>query len=288
MNSRYEQMYELVASIVKRSEAVSINQAALEARYPELQSVYQTYLNRNYTFDHSPSVIEKQLLFFLMTGSINYCFWQGNSFHRPVPGGATVIWADAQAAVQSHHNIRDAVYAYRTAINKLPLPLAESRQAYLAELELILPDKMNSYCQALLNNVDLTDLAAQIVQDFPQSFGQDLLFKRISLALQLFHEDTRLGSNVAALPIPADYQVPKVLRAWGVLEYSEELNISLDQAAELPRNGTFELEIRAATIEVGTRLYQSIKVPPHVADRHIWGLRKQFSTPHHLTITTDY
>lgn len=288
MNTKFQQMYELVASIVKHSEAVTINQTALEARYPELQSVLRTYQSRSITIDHSLNAIEKQLLFFLMTGSINYCFWQGNSFHRPVPGGATVIWGDAHTAVQMHNNARDAIYAYRTAINKLPLPLSESRQAYLGELELLLPDKITGYCQALLDNVDLTELAAQIVQDFPQSFGQDILFKRISLALELMHEETLLGTNVAALPVPADYQVPKVLRAWGILEYSEELNILVDQASELPRNGTFELEIRAATIEVGTRIYQSIKVPPHVADRHIWGLRKQFSTPHHLTITTDY
>ena len=46
----------------------------------------------------------------------------------------------------------------------------------------------------------------------------------------------------------ADYRVPQILREFGVLEYSEELEKVIDGKVEILHGGEYEVEIRAATV----------------------------------------
>ena len=288
MNIKFQQVYQLVDQVLKTSQNVSINRDQLVARYPEFLQVYKEYQDQNIPVEKDPAKIDWNILFYLMTGSINFCFWEGNSTNRPVPGGSTAVWAGAQQALASAKTYQEAIHAYKVNIRKLPFPLSPERTEMLSELEVKLPPLVTTYRQALVRNIDLTDFAGMIANDMPVAYGQDRLLKRVSLAVELLHEATQLGSNVQELPIPADYQVPKVLNAWGILKYSKELEHLVKKEVDIPRNSLEELELRATTIQVGRIVFQESGVPPHVFDRFVWGLRKQFSQPHHLTVTTDY
>src|SRR5207247_2554843 len=54
--------------------------------------------------------------------------------------------------------------------------------------------------------------------------------------------------NLDSLTAFADYKLPQILRAWGILKYEPALARLIDRRVELPRDSEQEVEIRAATL----------------------------------------
>jgi hypothetical protein len=67
-----------------------------------------------------------------------------------------------------------------------------------------------------------------------------------------------LKEDIENLTVFPDYQLPKVLRDLGILEYEESLAYRVDSGIEIPRNSQEELEIRASTIHASDMLVKSI------------------------------
>ena len=116
---------------------------------------------------------------------------------------------------------------------------------------------------------------------------------------------TRAGASVAAFDDVAaltcfpDYILPKLLRAEGVLCFSEALAALVDARAELPAGGEAEVEIRAATVQVVEALRAAVHTacpscPPPLAihvDWMLWSLgeaARDKLPPHHRTRTAFY
>ena len=94
------------------------------------------------------------------------------------------------------------------------------------------------------------------------------------------------------IPVFADYRLPQALRDLGILRYSPQLAELIDTSTPIPENSCFEIEIRATTIIVADRLYQSL---PHLSalqlDAFLWtyAVQKDDSiAPHHRTRTIRY
>ncbi len=64
--------------------------------------------------------------------------------------------------------------------------------------------------------------------------------------------------NMDTLTAFADYKLPQILRAWGVLKYSRSLARKIDSQTELPEGSEEEIEIRAATLWAVEFLRQSL------------------------------
>lgn len=57
----------------------------------------------------------------------------------------------------------------------------------------------------------------------------------------------------------ADYRVPQILQAKGVMVYDQDLKALIESGAQLPSGGAAESEIRAVTVQVRTR---TLSLPP--------------------------
>jgi hypothetical protein len=60
--------------------------------------------------------------------------------------------------------------------------------------------------------------------------------------------------DIHRLTMFADYRVPQILQAKGVMVYDQDLKALVDSGGELPSGSTAESEIRAVTVQVGAAL----------------------------------
>jgi len=102
--------------------------------------------------------------------------------------------------------------------------------------------------------------------------------------------------DIKEMTVFADYTLPKVLRALGVLEYNAPLAETVDIRNVIPAGSQEELEIRASTVHAADRLITRINT---IASKDIHAVhmdykifsagRKMSNTaPHHYTTTTAY
>ena len=89
-------------------------------------------------------------------------------------------------------------------------------------------------------------------------------------------------------PVPADYQIPKMLRHFGLIEMSEELSLLVDSNEVLIENSEKELNIRAATIKACEIIAKKNSISVDDVDAYFFMLRKECKLNHHLCITTNY
>jgi len=120
-------------------------------------------------------------------------------------------------------------------------------------------------------------------------YSQDLFLKRtILLILQL---NRRLGlyeDDAQEFPIAADYQIPKMLRFFGCIQYKDGLEKKILSRTLLPENCREEIEIRAVSILVCKMLSDKCKCTSNDIDSFLWLNRKKCKDPFHLTITSNY
>lgn len=89
----------------------------------------------------------------------------------------------------------------------------------------------------------------------------------------------------------ADYKLPQILRAYGVLQYGPALAACVDQQIFLPTNGPQEIAIRAATIVAVDQIAKRAHMRACDVDAALW-LESQTHVghlaPYHRVLTTAY
>jgi hypothetical protein len=133
------------------------------------------------------------------------------------------------------------------------------------------------------------ELFNNLVLMFP-GFASDQFLKRASLFfIQLYRKFGWFKDDLmVTLFVPADYQLPKILRHFGAIEYSPELEWLVDNGRLIEKHSLMELQIRAATIKVCTMLQYATGFNIADVDTYLWTKRKLVDKPFHLTYTTDY
>lgn len=134
--------------------------------------------------------------------------------------------------------------------------------------------------------------AALLAYLFPKCY-EDQYLKKAQLTLMFIAAEWR-AMNCArdvALEVSAaaDYQLPKVLRALGVLEYSPHLQMLVDQQRPIEANSDMERSIRAATLHACDALALKFVASVEAVDFWLWQQRNGAQTDKfHLTETTCY
>lgn len=253
----------------------------------------------------------------LIASSINYCYWYGKSSIRPNESSSTTMYGAVNTAFDMTeeelkrnedefnypHNLdiedeieidpmfyfskggRSWTYLqYGLAGNRFPL--LEERLAHLKEVEQL----GGTYVRALLKSEgkDFYPLLYDLVLLFP-GFASDMFLKRASLFfMQLYRRLGWFEDAMQVLPVPADYQVPNMLRQYGCIEYDAALRRIIDTNQLIHKHSEIECEIRAATVLAGKKLQELTGWNASEIDAWLWLRRKEATTPFHLTITTDY
>jgi len=192
------------------------------------------------------------------------------------------------------------------------LPHVEKRVQNLNDLGAFMEDNGLESFQALFESHDslhgeeglittLTECAAY--QDERTYRGDSIVFnKRAQLAVTMvydrmyIHNDHEWANfdDMDSLTIFADYGIPAYLNTVGAIEYSSSLTEAVRNNTEIPENSTEEVEIRIATVQVGSMLRdilesehnQTVGVPE--LDYALWELRQEANTNAHQTITDSY
>ena len=107
--------------------------------------------------------------------------------------------------------------------------------------------------------------------------------------------------DCSLLTLCADYQLPRSLRALGVLEYDLELTKAIDQEKLISVGSSFQIELRMATVFAGWRLKKCLNdclesegkapITSQEIDYMLWSYGRQLdrkTSKHHLTQTIMY
>ena len=235
--------------------------------------------------------------FIIGLNSINYQYWdmKGGVFSRYSNNGKV----GALAAFDGFSNLWNDYKHKPLQINLHSvkyyfgdIPNKESRLEILKEsLNVKNMQKVTEYVLECINNgiID-TNTAQHISKIMPISF-EDPYLKKIQLALYEITLAVRgLGYSVKEeLTVAADYQLPKVMQAMGLISYNLKLAEKIDNHIELDFNSKEEKAIRAATIIACEAISTQHKVSIPSIDRWLWLARNNYNnSKFHLTKTTAY
>lgn len=187
------------------------------------------------------------------------------------------------------------------------IPLLEKRVQNLKEAASVLK---TSYTGQFKNAIEQSEfdaikLVRLLVDNFPSFYdianyrGNDVPFlKRAQILvydLTLMFEKKSWGNlkNIDELTAFADYKLPQLLRAFGVLQYSNSLAEKVDNYIQIPSGSEEEIEIRAGTIWTVELLRREIGRGVFAAeiDNVLWNLSQNTdftSKPYHRARTIFY
>ncbi len=175
-----------------------------------------------------------------------------------------------------------------------PIPDSDSREAIL--IDVLAGDALEEISAELWRDINQTPCitlkqAAVLAQAWPSAF-YDPYLKKAQLALAMAAAAIRAQGIVADtsdLTAFADYQVPRVLRALGVLTYSAELAAAVDGHLPLAEDSAEELAIRSATILACESIALQRGCTAAEVDNMLWLAQDVAGNSRfHLTYTTRY
>ncbi len=289
---------------------VSIDGAAMMAT--TLQAGNCSLVSTDFPFDTTPTggvnecpVVFAAARYLLAMTALQFRFWA-------VDGSGQFLRYDYQGKVGS----TGLAYAFGQAWGDTPEPgeaLIEASQTLIgveaafgatlpgvAERRDVLAEVLSGEAQGLVafvlryiaerGRVDVT-LAYHVSRRLPTAYG-DVYLKKAMLFLGFLASYLKASGAMPQvtedLCAYADYQVPNVMRHFGILRYCDELAERIAGRELLPKGGREERAIRAATVLGAEAFAKMHRVTAAEFDWWCFQQRKVPVTPFHLTDTTDY
>jgi len=319
--STKEKILDSLKPIIKNSSVVSINKEKIF----ELAEKIKEYPIPNW--DNITQFLgepEETIQYYFFLDSINFCFWNIRGKERWTfekdgewLNGYSAFSYAIKKAVLKNKKLLDASYLSNITFEEFSkifegkgeLLLLEKRHEIIRENFKILRDKYAENAANLVriaeNNVN--KLIESILKDFPSfkdwSEFQDQKIYFLKRA-QIFISDIYYAfqgkhygffKNMEDLTIFADYKLPQLLEAEGVLVYDETLKNKIKNDVLIEKDSLEEIEIRTNTIFACEMLVQQLsklgrKLTSQNIDWMLWFLAKntKFFLPYHKTITTNY
>lgn len=233
----------------------------------------------------------------IVANSINYCYWYGAHDIRPNGISSTKMYEHVE---QVFNHTQNHTLNFESRIDDIIELLSINRYPLLDERKRHLWDlcegrKAEVFATDILKNQSEQSgefLFRKMVKVF-HGYASDIFLKRASLFFIQLHRKYGWYNNddndlMSILPVPADYQVPKVLRHFGCIVYTPSLEEDIYESKLIPKHSLAEIQIRAATIKVCETLRKKLNWTIADVDTYLWCKRKITDIPFHCTITTDY
>lgn len=311
MNNIIETVWSLANEFVDGPKLVTINDEAIGkvakdvVRWKEV--LYANRASRCALWGYPKCIdplksnaMRKLFLYELIANSVNYCYWYGRYDIRPSGASSTEMENllcesfDKLGEMKKEATIdcrQEFEIIVKTFIDKLCMarfPLIDRRVALLTELL-----NVSDLLSVIRISVQREDYSVDrwleyLITSFP-GYSKDLFLKRAFLfIMQMYRRCGVFGKEISRILVPADYQVPKVLRWLGCIEYKYPLDFTIDMNLLLAEGCSTECEIRAATIVACKRIADLAGCTCEEVDTYLWSKRKQCDRAFHLTITTNY
>ncbi len=305
---------------------MSLNQNAVEDNAKKINE----YLKEHADFpDHGhwltgDFVKDVQLIFF--ESMMGFCFWAfpgkpkwgvempdgemvdgwygvAASFKRAYDEDVPVADADFFANID-----KDAVQNIFRSASGAEIPLLDERAAILRKNAASLKENFGGQALNLIEAADrdAVKLFRLLLQHFPSykdiaSYnGREVVFLKIAhllaldLEYRLSHKRQPFLKNFDQLCVFADYKLPQLLRAFGILKYGQALSNMVDSYTLVPQGSPEEVEIRAGAVWGVELLRQQLQAYSSVQIGHVIWLMSQDQElqarikPYHRTYTTFY
>jgi len=286
----YETVFNISEEFLKEGLPVSINNQGIQYTAKKmLGEGIEKFPIKQITQDH----IYQAVLQEFVGCSINYCYWYGTSNIRPHESSSGKMYSLVESAFinyQRGDNFEICIHKLIEYLSINRFPLLEEREKHLKEL---ITDG-EDFCIDISNTIFYKDIDdyypffEQLITTFP-GYASDIFLKRASLFfLQMNRQYDWFNSSNDELPVPADYQLPKILKEFKCIEYVPYLNMLIENEILIPKGSKEECSIRSATIIACKELQRETGWGIGDVDGWLWLKRKQINTPFHLTITSDY
>jgi hypothetical protein len=248
--------------------------------------------------------------------------------------GSAAMTALAKKAYDNGIKIFDATFMEKVTVNELrphfmgidhegnlmEIPWLEERVKVLNEVGRILLEKWkgsfyNVYYEAEARAFNQgKGFVELLVRDFPR-FKDEYLYKNKKIGIYKLAQLSVMALQSAlsqcpnfspfkdcdALTLCADYQLPRSLRALGILEYDSELKTTVDQEKLISPGSPLEIELRMATVFAGQQIKKIINqiladvgkspITSQELDYFLWRHGRELDgniNKHHLTHTMMY
>jgi len=224
----------------------------------------------------------------LFASSINYCFWYGRYNFVPMAGSSASMYDVIIDAVQSKFKGMVEPDFMNAIMDRLVFdryPLIEERTKHLMEISI----GTQEFIMFVLMNRDndARIVLHELVRRY-SGFASDMFLKRAFLFIMQLNRKLDFFKEINEIPVPADYQVPKMLEHFGCLKYKTSLTDKIKSHTMISKYSIEEVSIRGGTILVCDMLAQLTGWNKSEIDAWLWLRRKECNKPFHLTITTDY
>jgi hypothetical protein len=281
-------------------DIVKINENTLENLiFTENQknTLFLTNNDNDFFKNKTPKEI---ILFLIALNSNNYQFWDivDNNFIRYENNGKIGALAYNDGFLNLYNELEKQEFKTNLITAELiykffkDIPEKEKRvQIFKESFNLENNQKIfNLFINHIKDNPFNTELAEKIAEILPLSF-QDNYLKKIQLALYnisdaLTHKGYCINCDIT---VAADYQIPKVLEAMGILTYSNELTKKIDNLEIIEENSAEERALRAATVLACDDISKKNNISIPELDKLLWLSRNNFKNKKfHLTKTSNY
>ena len=160
-------------------------------------------------------------------------------------------------------------------------------------------DDLKSFIKEFDGSPDSIDFF-KYFDDYSEYKGKTIHFNKRAILLvnDLFYMSKTINKNIGNVNNMlgcADYGIPRTLRTYGVLEYSDELSEKVDNEIEIESNSEIEVEIRANMLYALELMKKKLKeagkeINSVELDNLIWqmGRKKKNILPYHHTTTIFY
>lgn len=286
----YESVFEISKKFITENSPVYLDEQGIEHTSKlMLEEGIKKFPIKEITQDH----IYKAVLQEFVGCAINYCYWYGSANIRPNDSSSGRMYALVENAFSDYQDGDNFEICIQRLVENLAInrfPLLEEREKHLKEL---IPEG-EDFCIGIANAIFYKDkehfypFFLDMIKSFP-GYASDIFLKRASLFfLQMNRQYGWFESAMLGLPVPADYQVPKMLKGFGCISYDHYLYSLIEHEVLIPKGSKEECCIRAATVLACRKLQEKTGWNIADVDAWFWLKRKEVSAPFHLCITTDY
>lgn len=250
--------------------------------------------------------------YLLVLDSLNFCFWPQPAWdynRLALALKQTMLHEPERFTAERLARVTDA--DVRTMLGDADdIPLVSQRALLLREIGTVLAGRWQGEAANLIQAAQgsAAALVALITAEFP-GFRDHAIYKGFPV---YFYKRAQIaagdlwgsfgGAGLGAfhdlhhLTMFADYRVPQILRAEGVMVYESELAAQVDQQIELAAGSEYEIEIRGMTIYAVEQLRAHLKKmgiqqSSVELDWLLWNIgeaRQHTIAPHHNTLTIYY
>ena len=237
-------------------------------------------------FDATSVPLETLLRYLFVIDTLNYCFWPNKDYeYYSLAKNLYNTLKEKKDFFEIDNLVNMTPEQLKEYIFKCDFCLLNERARMIREVFIIIKREYEGLCSNFVKecNKDATKFAKKIIDSFwcfrDQAIynGEQIFFYKRA---QILVSDTYLAyldikeakkdndendiinftkKSISQLTMFADYRVPQILRAKGILKYDKHLSELVDNKKELPHGSKEEIEIRAATIQSVEKIRNLLK-----------------------------